>query len=336
MAGADTQHRTPGTYRHPVPAREKIATSADGARLHVEVHGREQDPAVVLAHGWTCRTHFWAPVIRELTATGHRVIVYDQRGHGRTAPADLRGYSADLLADDLCAVLDTALAPGEQAVLGGHSMGAMTLIAAAGRPQLEQRAAALALCSTGAQRLLPGARVVSLRSESARTRAHRFLVTSRLPLGPVTPLTRKALKYGTLGPDATADQVAVVARIVHDCPPRVRGAWGSVLAGLDIHSRVSRLRQPTAVVVGTHDRLTPPALAHHLVDALPHCTGLHELPRLGHMTPVESPGEVAGVLRDLVRKYLAPEAESPGARGSESAPHAAGDAPHAANKEEAP
>ncbi|MGH3325750.1 MAG: alpha/beta fold hydrolase, partial [Streptomyces sp.] len=133
--GRPPANRSP--YELPAAARELAATSADGARLHVEVHGRESDPAVLLVHGWTCSIAFWAPVIRELTATGHRVIVYDQRGHGRTPAANPHAYSPAVLADDLCAVLDAALRPGERAVLGGHSMGAMTLIAAAGRPQLE-------------------------------------------------------------------------------------------------------------------------------------------------------------------------------------------------------
>ena len=124
--------RPAGPYDLPAAARELTATSADGARLHVEVHGREQDPAVVLIHGWTCRTGFWAPVVRELTQTGHRVVAYDQRGHGRSPGADPRAYGPEVLADDLCAVLDAALRPGERAVLGGHSMGAMTLVAAAG------------------------------------------------------------------------------------------------------------------------------------------------------------------------------------------------------------
>ncbi|WP_181767764.1 alpha/beta fold hydrolase [Streptomyces albidus (ex Kaewkla and Franco 2022)] len=294
-----------GPYDLPAAARELTVTSADGARLHVEVHGREQDPAVVLIHGWTCKIPFWAPVIRELTQTGHRVIAYDQRGHGRTPGAEPHAYSPAVLADDLCAVLDAALLPGERAVLGGHSMGAMTLVAAAGRPQLDERAAALMLCSTGARRLLSGARVLPFRSESARIRAHRFLVLSRLPLGPVSPVTKKALKYGTMGPDASAEQVTAVARIVHTCRPRIRGAWGAVLAKLDIAQNARALKAPTAVIVGTHDRLTPPALARELADALPHCTGLHELPRRGHMTPLESPEEVTGVLRDLVRDHLA-------------------------------
>lgn len=305
--------RTPGTYDPPPAARESAVTSADGARLHIEVHGRETDPAVVLIHGWTCSTAFWAPVIRELTASGHRVVTYDQRGHGRSPGTGGSGYGPDSLADDLCAVLDEALAPGEQAVLGGHSMGAMTLVAAAGRPALQQRAAALMLCSTGTHRLLESARVLPLRSERMRKSAHRFLLLSRLPLGPVSPLTRKALKYGTMGPDAPPEQVAAVARIVHACRPRERGAWGAVLADLDIGTNVRALTAPTAVVTGTHDRLTPPALARGIADALPHCTGLHELPRRGHMTPVEAPSEVTGVLRALVREHLA-DAAAPAPR----------------------
>jgi pimeloyl-ACP methyl ester carboxylesterase len=296
--------RTPGPYDPPPAVRELTATSADGARLHVEVHGHDTDPAVVLIHGWTCSTVFWAAVIRELTASGHRVITYDQRGHGRTPGTGPHTYSPASLADDLCAVLDEALKPGERAVLGGHSMGAMTLIAAAGRTGLEQRAAALLLCNTGAHRLAESARVIPLRRERARRRAHRFLLLSRLPLGPVSPVTRKALKYGTMGPDATPEQVAAVARIIHMCRPRERGAWGAVLAKLDIAANVRELGAPTVVITGSADRLTPPALARELADALPHCTGLHELPRRGHMTPIETPAEVSGVLSALVREHL--------------------------------
>jgi pimeloyl-ACP methyl ester carboxylesterase len=297
---------TPGPYDLPAAARELSATSADGARLHVEVHGHEQDPAVVLIHGWTCQVAFWAPVIRELTATGHRVIAYDQRGHGRTPAADPHAYSPALLADDLCAVLDAALAPGEQAVLGGHSMGAMTLVAAARHRELERRAAALMLCSTGMRRLVAEGRVVRFRSRSARIRTQRFIVRSRLPMGPITPLSKRLLKYGTLGPDATPEQITAVARLVHACPARVRGSWGAMLADLDIAANARAIAAPTAVVLGTHDRLTPPVLGRELAETLPHCTGLHELPRRGHMTPIESPEVVTGVLRDLVRDHLAP------------------------------
>ncbi|RAJ62438.1 pimeloyl-ACP methyl ester carboxylesterase [Streptomyces sp. Amel2xB2] len=307
---------TPGPYDPPPAARELSATSADGARLHVEVHGRDGDPAVVLIHGWTCSTAFWAPVIRELTASGHRVVAYDQRGHGRTPATDGRGYGPSSLADDLCAVLEAALQPGERAVLCGHSMGAMTLVAAAGRPELERRAAALLLCNTGTHRLASEARVLPFRSERGRERAHRQLLLARLPLGPVTPVTRKVLKYATMGPDSSPEQTAAVARVVHACRPRERAAWGAVLAKLDIAANVGALTPPTAVVTGTADRLTPPALARELAAELPYCVGLYELPRRGHMAPVETSGEVSGLLRDLVRVHLT------GGEGQSGAAHA--------------
>ena len=121
-------HVPSGPYAPPVPVRELTAVSADGARLHVEVHGPEGAPAVVLAHGWTCSTAFWAWQIREL-ARDHRVIAYDQRGHGRSPASP--ACTTDALADDLEAVLAATLAPGEKAVIAGHSMGGMTVMAAA-------------------------------------------------------------------------------------------------------------------------------------------------------------------------------------------------------------
>lgn len=311
-----------GVYAPPAPARELSARSGDGVRFPVEVHGDESAPAVVLAHGWTCSTLFWAPVIRELTASGHRVIVYDQRGHGRSpAAATPKAYSTAMLADDLCAVLDVALEPGERAVIGGHSMGGMTIMAAADRRQLTERGAALMLCSTGAQHLTGQARVIPLRSERARHVAHRALLGANAPLGPVTPLTRKALAYGTLGPRPDAETAEATARIVHACPTGVRSAWGGVLAGLDLSAKVPHLEAPTAVVSGTRDRLTPFPHARRLAALLPECTGLHELEGRGHMTPLEEPRAVSAVLAGLVRDHLtgAPRGASAATKTKESA-----------------
>ena len=309
-------------YQPPTPRRETTAVSADGARVHVEEHGPADGPAVVLAHGWTCSTAFWAPVVRALTADGHRVIVYDQRGHGRSPAADPDRYSTDALADDLCAVLDAALRPGERAVIGGHSMGAMTLMAAADRPRLRECAAALLLCSTGSARLVAESTVVPLPQGALRTWLTRRLLGTRAPLGPVTPLSRRILRYGTMGPVATPEQVEACSRLVHSCPRRVRAAWAHVLDTLDLEAGSARLTAPTAVIAGSVDRLTPSVHGRRLAAALPHCTGLTELDGRGHMTPVEEPEAVVAVLTGLVRDHLAPNgatrspAELPGQRAA--------------------
>lgn len=283
--------------------RELTARSADGSRLHIEVYGSEGAPAVVLSHGWTCSTLFWAAQIDALSAD-HRVIVYDQRGHGRSPAAGRGGYTTDALADDLEAVLGATLAPGEKAVLAGHSMGGMTLMAASARPAFREHAAATLLCSTGSSRLVAESRVVPMRPGRVRTRLTRLILGSRAPLGPVTGVSKRILRYGTMGPGTAPDRVDACARIVHACPRPVRVAWSHVLGELDLDAGAGGLRVPTAVVTGTADRLTPPVLARRLAEALPDCVGLTELTGMGHMTPVEAPEAVTAVIRGLVDDHL--------------------------------
>ncbi|WP_030786429.1 alpha/beta fold hydrolase [Streptomyces sp. NRRL S-920] len=297
-------HALSGPYAPPAAARRLTAVSADGARIHVEIHGPEGAPAVVLVHGWTCSTAFWAAQLRALGAD-HRVIAYDQRGHGRSAaPADTDGYSTRALADDLEAVLAATLAPGEKALLVGHSMGGMTIMAAGGREAVREHVAAVLLCSTGSSSLVAESLVVPLRAGRVRTRITRSVLGARAPLGPVTPLTKRVLKYGTMGPGAAPDKVDACARIVHACPTVVRHGWSNVLDTLELDFEVGALRVPTAVLVGLVDRLTPVVHARRIAAALPQCVGLTELVGVGHMTPIEAPEAVTARIRELVGTYV--------------------------------
>ncbi|MFI1932489.1 alpha/beta fold hydrolase [Streptomyces sp. NPDC020330] len=295
----------------PVPAAELTARSADGSRIHVELHGPEAAPAVVLAHGWTCSTRFWDAQIRDLAAD-HRVIAYDQRGHGLTPEPGPGGYSTDALADDLEAVLGATLAPGRRAVLAGHSMGGMTVMAAASRPGLREHAAAVLLCSTGVTRLAAEARVLPLRAGALRTRLTTAVLGAKAPLGPVNPVSRKVLKYATMGAGSAPGRVDACARIVHACPRRARVGWGHVLGELDLAAGVRELRVPTAVIAGTDDRLTPPVHARAIAAALPVGLGLTELAGMGHMTPVEAPEAVTAKIRELVTRHVTDGAAASG------------------------
>ncbi|SOD63493.1 Pimeloyl-ACP methyl ester carboxylesterase [Streptomyces zhaozhouensis] len=283
--------------------RRLRVTSTGGARLHTEVSGQDDAPTVVLVHGWTCDTTFWLPVARQLRAAGHRVVAYDQRGHGHSRPTP-GSCSVEALADDLCAVLEATLPEGRRAVLCGHSMGAMTVFAAADRPELRERAAAALLCSTGTDRLAGESTVLPLRPGGWRDRAHRAFLRTRLPYGPLTPLSRRIIRHITLGPGATPGQLEGVARMVNACPRRARAEWGAVLASLDLSAHVPRLDLPVAVLQGTADRLTPPVHAHRIHGRLSRPAGLTELPGIGHMTPVEVPDTVAEKLGELAKEYL--------------------------------
>src|SRR5215218_2174333 len=82
---------------------------------------------IVLAHGLTATRRYVVMGSRALERGGHRVVLYDARGHGRSSPAptpDDYGYEA--LAADLLTLLDDRGI--ERAVLGGASMGAHTAL----------------------------------------------------------------------------------------------------------------------------------------------------------------------------------------------------------------
>ena len=82
---------------------------------------------VVLAHGLTATRRYVVMGSRALERGGHRVVLYDARGHGRSSPAPSPGdYGYETLAADLLALLDDRGI--ERAVLGGASMGAHTAL----------------------------------------------------------------------------------------------------------------------------------------------------------------------------------------------------------------
>jgi len=92
----------------------------------VELAGEEagEGTPVVLLHGLTATRRYVVMGSRSLERGGHRVVAYDARGHGRSAPAP--SYAYEDLAADLGAVLeDRGL---DRAVLAGASMGAHTLL----------------------------------------------------------------------------------------------------------------------------------------------------------------------------------------------------------------
>lgn len=82
---------------------------------------------VVLLHGLTASHRYVVMGSKALERSGHRVIAYDARGHGRSDPAPSpQAYGYQELVADLVRVLDEREL--EQAVLVGASMGAHTIL----------------------------------------------------------------------------------------------------------------------------------------------------------------------------------------------------------------
>lgn len=283
--------------------RARTVISADGTALHAEVFGPEDGETVVLAHGWTEALQYWTYVIRGLEAKGLRVVAYDLRGHGDSAPAKDGDYSIPRFGEDLEAVLAGCVPEGRRAVVAGHSLGAMSIASWAEKHDVERQVRAAALLNTGvgdliAEHLLlplpPVAQVLN------RTIARRGFLGSRAPLPRYsTPLSYAAIRYIAFGPDATPSQVAFFERMLVTCPPQVRADIGMAMSEMDLHDALPRLTVPTIVIAGAEDKLTPPSHARRIAEMLPQLRRLTVLEDTGHMTPLERPDVVVAALAEL-------------------------------------
>jgi pimeloyl-ACP methyl ester carboxylesterase len=120
----------------PPPPGSRTVTTDDGVPLHVECDGADDAPlTVVFSHGFTARLAEWQ-LQRAAVRDRARLVLWDQRGHGRSGWTTLTSATIDRTGRDLGQVLD-AVVPTGPVVLAGHSMGGMSILALARqRPEL--------------------------------------------------------------------------------------------------------------------------------------------------------------------------------------------------------
>jgi pimeloyl-ACP methyl ester carboxylesterase len=284
-------------------ARRSVRT-ADGTALWVRTFGPDDAPTIVMVHGWTCAAEFW-----KLQVAAHkgerRIVTFDLRGHGQSERPPNGNYTIETFAEDLQAVLEAEVPAGERALLVGHSLGAMTIVAWAGshRDLVDERVSATVLVNTGVGDLISDSLVVEGMPDSfaqLERLAGQGLLRARTPIPATsTPLSHRLIRYAVVGPDASPAEVAFCEQLVLSCPADVRGAVGGTLSRLDLNESLADLTVPTLVIAGERDRLTPPRHAHEMAQALPELLDVVEIPRSGHMSPVEYPDEVNRLIAEL-------------------------------------
>lgn len=269
----------------------------DGARLRVHAYGPADAPAIVLVHGWTCAIEYWNAQINAF-AGDYRVIAYDVRGHGESELGS-SPLTTDLLADDLAAVLDATLHPGERAVLVGHSLGGMTLQAWAGRypDRVGKQASAVLLTNTAPGQLVAETTVVPLFNTPLPLLRRRIPLPhfiGRLGLGtpivfpPIAPV-KWAFTRQIMSRRSTGEVVDYSLAIVRSCPARVRAKFGILLAELDLGESARNLTVPTTILAGELDDMTPPVHSERITAMLSETGSLvkYEVLPQGHLGNAE-------------------------------------------------
>ncbi|PXX63318.1 pimeloyl-ACP methyl ester carboxylesterase [Nocardia tenerifensis] len=300
-------------------------TTVDGARLRVHAYGPADGQVIVLIHGWSCSIEYWNPQINAL-ADRYRVVCYDQRGHGASELGALLP-TRHTLADDLSAVLDAALRPGQRAILAGHSMGGITIQAWAARypEQVLRRASAAVLLNTTSGNIRYDTDLLPLLNKQlvvqnkpvtllgAPVRMPTFLseavLTSPVPL-PGGPLVCAVLKSRVMCKHATVDEVNFALGIVRGCRPLARGRHAAALADIDVSDGAAHLTIPTTVIAGRHDHLLPERMSRRIADELSrtgHLAAYHSWPT-GHLGNIEAADRFNAVLESVAQQAGLPAA----------------------------
>jgi pimeloyl-ACP methyl ester carboxylesterase len=270
---------------------ERIRTR-DGLALAVESHG--DGPPVVFSCGYSTTRENFRPQVEPLVAAGHRVVLWDYRGHGDSdAPEDPAVYSFDRVLEDLGCVLDApaggAAAP---AVLAGFSFGgALSLHFARRHPE---RVRALVLIDTGPGFKNPDAQArwieqVDRIARNVETRGLASFVESRaaataIGRRPELPAARRA--------------AAAIARMrPHGVAHFGRRVAGPVPGCIDELAAIDR---PALVIVGAEDDAYLRA-ADVLAARLPRAEKVL-IPGAGHVVTIEEPAAVNAAILDFLKR----------------------------------
>lgn len=263
-----------------------------GARVYYYAAGtRGSGNPVVFIHGFPTSGHLWSDVV-PLMPPGHRLVVLDLLGYGRSDRPLSRAVDAHAHADRVVALLDELKI--DRACLVGHGFGGGVAQCIAVRHAT--RASHLCLVDS----------IAFDRWPSARLRVARAV----LPLGSFLPPAflvsrlRREVERGYGNPPRAARSVDIYVRPFASADGITALAAhleGISVADGEVHARLPEIAMPTAVVWGRRDRVLPldtgRALAGRIAGA-----ELTVIDDGHHVTPEETPRQVADAITDLLHR----------------------------------
>lgn len=220
------------------------AETADGAQLHWQSFG--DGPGLLLIAGQATTHRSWLHVVPQL-ARGHRVVVFDHRGVGRSTLGEAQALTARGLAQDVLTVLDDAGL--ERADVCGHSMGGRVgQWLAIDAPDRVRR---LVLASTTGGDRRDGPRGPGI--DAALASGDRQTMT------PLFFTDDFAVQHPGVVEEFFARDAGLTARRLHFQASRGHDAWEAL----------PRIQAPALVLHGGQDPVTPPDSARRIAELIP-------------------------------------------------------------------
>jgi proline iminopeptidase len=245
----------------------RIFFDVDGVGLVPTPSGMIARPTAMLIHGGPGADHSNMKSTHRPLAADMQLVFFDQRGHGRSAPAPIERCTMDEAVEDLEA-LRLYLGLGPIVSIGG-SYGGMVAMAHAAR--YPASVSALVLSATAAHHgLLDRAHeIVGRIGTSAQVAALRRMTDGALDddagvgdyFRVMAPLYSRALA------DRGSGSAAGGAIMNHDIARRAFGP-GGFMQRFDLRGELHRITAPTLILAGRHDFVCAPEFAEELHDLI--------------------------------------------------------------------
>ena len=295
---------------------ELTVTAADGTDLHVEIVEPKvpsTKPTIVFVHGFALDMGTFYFQRQALAERGdHRLVFYDQPGHGRSSRLRSGDYDIGALGESLAAVLN-ATVPDGHIILVGHSMGGMTIMAFAEQYSewFGNRVTGVVLMSTSAGLIdktkigVPtlvaraSAPFFPLWSGAARFGGHAidrarvassdlaWLLTRRYGFGDARPSPSLVTFVESMN---SRTSVETLTKYLHTLYTHNRFPALSALGGV-----------PVLVLVGAKDYLTPVTHSEEILRHLPDAE-MVKIDNSGHVVMLEKADEVNAALIPFLEK----------------------------------
>jgi pimeloyl-ACP methyl ester carboxylesterase len=232
--------------------------SFDGTRLFYGVEGRGKP--LLFCYGLVCSSLHWTYQIEHFRKN-YQTIWFDYRGHNNSeTPRDLRSLTVETLARDLGIILDE-LGIKDPVPLLGHSMGVNTILEF--YRQQPDRVHSLVLANGTPRRPLETlfrSNVLQMAFQLLGKAYRRSpeLVVAAWKLQKGNPFARTMIRLGGFNPYLTPpEDIALYVDQVADMDPSILIHLIENYDNLDMTSWLHTIKQPTLIIAGQDDKITP-------------------------------------------------------------------------------
>lgn len=225
-------------------------------QIYYEVHGEGFPLTMIMGLG--ANMDWWDPRMIQELSKKYKLVIFDNRGAGRTDISDRR-YAVKLFADDTAGLMD-ALGISRANVLG-VSMGGM--IAQELVLNCPEKVEKLVLCSTycgGTKSVQPSQEILEMLTADRSTFSPEEIARMTIPL----LFTEDFIKNNPDLVELTIQQM-LRAPISNEAFTRQLNA----IMQFDTYERLSQIKVPTLVLQGKRDVLVPPENGSILAEAIP-------------------------------------------------------------------